>query len=88
MARNGVVEPYYGEDVFGWRGRIRRIEKMVEGAVRFEIEWDSATIKGMSEENIRKETVSNVEIIMKEWIETAKEIGREIPKPKGRLMYA
>ncbi len=36
-----------------------------------------------------KEAIKNAEIIIKEWIETAKEIGREIPEPKGRrLMYA
>jgi predicted RNase H-like HicB family nuclease len=34
------------------------------------------------------EAVVNVEIIIDEWIETAKELGREIPEPKGRLMYA
>ena len=28
------------------------------------------------------------EIIIDEWLETAKELGREIPQPKGRLMYA
>ncbi|RME00178.1 MAG: type II toxin-antitoxin system HicB family antitoxin, partial [Calditrichaeota bacterium] len=31
---------------------------------------------------------SNVETIIREWIETAKELGRPIPKPKGRLLYA
>jgi predicted RNase H-like HicB family nuclease len=35
-----------------------------------------------------QEAVSNAEIIINEWIETAKELGREIPKPKGKLMYA
>lgn len=34
------------------------------------------------------EALENVEIIISEWLETAKEIGREIPTPKGRLMYA
>jgi predicted RNase H-like HicB family nuclease len=34
------------------------------------------------------EAVSNAEMIMKEWIETAKELGRPIPKARGRLMYA
>ncbi len=34
------------------------------------------------------EAVSNVEVVIEEWIETAKELGREIPEPKGRLMYA
>ncbi len=35
-----------------------------------------------------KEAVENVEGIVQEWIETAKELGRPIPKPKGRLKYA
>ncbi len=35
-----------------------------------------------------REALSNVEIIIQEWIETAKEEGREIPEPKGRLIFA
>ncbi len=35
-----------------------------------------------------KEALSNVETVIREWIETAKELGRPIPKPKGRLLYA
>ncbi len=35
-----------------------------------------------------QEALSNVEVIIKEWIETAKEFGRPIPEPKGRLMFA
>ncbi len=35
-----------------------------------------------------QEALSNVEIIIQEWIETAKEIGRNIPRPKGRLTFA
>ncbi len=35
-----------------------------------------------------KEALDNTEIIIHEWIETAKEQGRNIPQPKGRLMYA
>ena len=35
-----------------------------------------------------KEAVENVEGIIQEWIETAKELGRTIPKPKGRLKWA
>lgn len=35
-----------------------------------------------------QEALSNAEIIIEEWIETAKEIGRAIPVPKGRLVYA
>ena len=32
--------------------------------------------------------LSNVEIVMRGWLETANELGRPIPLPKGRLMYA
>jgi predicted RNase H-like HicB family nuclease len=35
-----------------------------------------------------QEALSNVEIIIREWIATAHEIGRPIPEPKGKLMYA
>lgn len=36
----------------------------------------------------RKKALSAVEVIINEWIETAKELGRQIPKPRGRLLYA
>jgi predicted RNase H-like HicB family nuclease len=35
-----------------------------------------------------QEALANVQVIITEWIETAKELGRPIPQPKGRLMYA
>lgn len=35
-----------------------------------------------------KEALSNVEVIIQEWIETAKELGRPIPAPRGRLVFA
>jgi predicted RNase H-like HicB family nuclease len=35
-----------------------------------------------------QQALSNVEVIIQEWIETAEELGRLIPEPKGRLMYA
>ena len=34
------------------------------------------------------EALENVEIIINEWLEQARELGREIPQPKGRLMFA
>lgn len=34
------------------------------------------------------EALKNVEVIAQEWLETAKQLGRNIPKPKGRLLYA
>lgn len=36
----------------------------------------------------RLEALKNVEIVIAEWIETARELGREIPEPKGRLLFA
>lgn len=33
------------------------------------------------------EALHNVEVVMNEWLETAKELRRPIPQPKGRLMY-
>jgi predicted RNase H-like HicB family nuclease len=33
--------------------------------------------------------LQNAEIIIREWLETAQELGHTVPKPKGRrLMYA
>ncbi|MFN7961993.1 MAG: type II toxin-antitoxin system HicB family antitoxin [Thermoanaerobaculia bacterium] len=32
--------------------------------------------------------LANVEVIIEEWIETATELGRAIPEPRGRLMFA
>jgi predicted RNase H-like HicB family nuclease len=35
-----------------------------------------------------QEAVRNVEVIMDEWIVSAREFGRTIPTPGGKLMYA
>jgi predicted RNase H-like HicB family nuclease len=35
-----------------------------------------------------REALANVEVVIQEWIETAKELGRAIPAPKGRLVFA
>ena len=32
--------------------------------------------------------LANVEVIIQEWIATARELGRPIPTPKGRLVFA
>ena len=42
----------------------------------------------MADGSSYKEAVTNAEVIIQEWIETAQTLGREIPLPKGRLMYA
>lgn len=35
-----------------------------------------------------QEALANAEVIIQEWIETAWELQRPIPEPKGRLVYA
>ncbi len=35
-----------------------------------------------------QQALANVEVIINEWIETAKELGRPIPEPKGQLVFA
>ena len=42
----------------------------------------------MADGKTYQEAISNAEIIINEWIETAKELVREIPLAKGRLMFA
>ena len=42
----------------------------------------------MADGETMADALQNVERVMAEWIETAKELGREIPVPKGRLKYA
>ena len=42
----------------------------------------------MADGSTYQEALANAETIIQEWIETATELGRPIPVPKGRLMYA
>ena len=35
-----------------------------------------------------QEALASTEIVIQEWLETARELGRTIPEPKGRLAYA
>jgi predicted RNase H-like HicB family nuclease len=35
-----------------------------------------------------QEALANVEVVAHEWIDTARELGRTIPEPKGRLLFA
>ena len=42
----------------------------------------------MADGTTAKEALQKVEQIAQEWIETAQELGRPIPEPKGRLKYA
>ena len=42
----------------------------------------------MADGKTHQEALSNADVAIQEWIETAKELGRIIPQPKGRLVYA
>ena len=42
----------------------------------------------MADGQTYQEALANIEVVISEWIETAKELGRPIPEPKGRLIYA
>jgi predicted RNase H-like HicB family nuclease len=35
-----------------------------------------------------QEAIANTEVVIQEWIETAQELGRAVPEPRGRLIYA
>ena len=35
-----------------------------------------------------QEAVANVEVVIQEWLDTAREEGRAIPAPRGKLMFA
>lgn len=34
------------------------------------------------------DALQNVQIVIDQWIETTRSLGRPIPQPKGKLMYA
>jgi predicted RNase H-like HicB family nuclease len=42
----------------------------------------------MADGKTYEEALKNIEIVVKEWIEIAEELGRPIPEPKGRLQFA
>ena len=42
----------------------------------------------MADGATQEEALANVQVVINEWIETAKSLGREIPAPRGRLLYA
>ena len=42
----------------------------------------------MADGTTYQEAVANAEVVVQEWIETARQLGRPIPQPKGRLVYA
>ncbi|MBI5918180.1 MAG: type II toxin-antitoxin system HicB family antitoxin [Nitrosomonadales bacterium] len=42
----------------------------------------------MADGDTYQNAVQNAEIVIAEWLETAQALGRAIPQPAGRLMYA
>ena len=42
----------------------------------------------MADGKTRAEAIANAEIIIKEWLDTARAEGKAIPEPRGKLMYA
>ena len=42
----------------------------------------------MADGKTYQEAKTNAEVVIGEWLETARELGRQIPIPRGRLMYA
>ena len=42
----------------------------------------------MSDGDTYEKALQNIQVIIGEWIETAKSLGRKIPIPHGKLMYA
>ncbi len=42
----------------------------------------------MADGRTKREALRAVEVVAKEWIQTARELGREVPAPRGRLKYA
>ena len=42
----------------------------------------------MADGETYEQAVANAKTVVGQWIETARELGRPIPEPKGRLVYA
>ncbi|MBN1886378.1 MAG: type II toxin-antitoxin system HicB family antitoxin [Thermoflexales bacterium] len=42
----------------------------------------------MADGATQQEALANAQVVIQEWIETAQELGRVIPEPRGRLVYA
>lgn len=42
----------------------------------------------MADGKTHGDALTNLEVVVSEWIETAKDLGRAVPEPRGRLMFA
>jgi predicted RNase H-like HicB family nuclease len=43
---------------------------------------------GVADGQTYQAALANDEVVILEWIDTAKSLGRSIPEPKGRLLFA
>jgi len=103
VSRTGLKTGHYKEDLTARRARRRRFRAaacLQQAGRRYEIiiYWNHADEAFIAEVpelpgcaadgKTYKEALANVEIIIQEWIETAKKLGRPIPEPRGRLAFA
>jgi predicted RNase H-like HicB family nuclease len=42
----------------------------------------------MADGNTYADAIDNVQTAISEWIETAESLGRDVPRPRGKLAYA
>ncbi|HSF47207.1 MAG TPA: type II toxin-antitoxin system HicB family antitoxin [Burkholderiales bacterium] len=42
----------------------------------------------MADGQTYQEALANLEVVIEEWLDTARELKRPIPEPRGRLMFA
>jgi predicted RNase H-like HicB family nuclease len=77
-----------------------RLSDQLNNAIRYEIilYWSKADqafiaevpeLPGCAADGATyQEALANAEVVIREWIETARELGRPVPEPRGKLMYA
>ena len=41
----------------------------------------------MADGTTHRQALDNVQVVIEEWIETAQDMGRDLPEPRGKLMY-
>lgn len=42
----------------------------------------------MADGQTYQDAVAQAQVVIAEWVETARTLGREVPEPRGRLLYA
>ena len=65
-----------------------RDHPLLERRVRRLHRGSPGTCPRVADGDTRMQALENVETVIQEWIETARELGRSIPEPKGRLLFA